>query len=248
MKKSILPIKKTSSTRRRGDGPDIVYEYVRDKIINLQLKAGGRIEERYIVEKLGLSRTPVRQAFMRLAAEGLIELLPNYGARVPPLNIEEVRSFLEAFEYMLLATTHLAAKRRTEKDLVEIIRQRDAYEKAAKANDVKALIDTNELFHLAIAVAGHNQYMARMVGDLLTKSLRLDGFWYHQTFNPTLESNIEDSLIEHRQIVQAIVDREVGKAEELTSLHVGTFRRPMIEFLCHSDVDDFDINFPENFS
>lgn len=228
------------AAKRRGDGPHIVYEYLRERILGMDLVAGRRIEERTVVEDLGLSRTPVRQAFMWMAAEGLIELLPNHGARVPPLDLEEVRSFLEAFEFMQLATALLACKRRNEQDLEEIRRQRDAYEAAARGRDVKELIDTNEEFHLAIARAGHNGHMVRLIADLLVKALRLDGFWYDRPFDEGLDRSIEQSLEEHRSLVQAIEDQDIKGVEAATSEHVHSFRRPLVEYLCRSEATALD--------
>lgn len=245
MKKEEVQNIADKTPKRRGNGPDIVYSYLRDKIINTRLVAGARIEERKIVEELGLSRTPVRQAFMRMAAEGLIELLPYHGARVPPLNIEEVRSFLEAFEFLLLATAHLATKRRTEQDLEEIVRQRDAYKAAAMAQDIKGMIETNEEFHLSVARAGHNSHMVRLVGDMLVKALRLDGFWYGHTFNPGLEKSVINSLKEHQELVQAIENQDLQKVEDITRQHVRSFRTPLVEYLCQNEADEFKMTFSE---
>jgi DNA-binding GntR family transcriptional regulator len=229
--------------RRHGDGPNIVYDYLRDQIISQHFTAGARIEEQKVVDELGLSRTPVRQAFMRLAAEGLIEMLPNHGARVPPLNIEEVHSFLEAFEFQLLATAHLATIRRNKQNLKDIYFQRDAYEAAAAAQDVKALIQTNEEFHLAIARAGHNSHMERMVADLLTKALRLDGFWYEDEFNPNLEICVARSIEEHIDLALAIEKQDLEKVEEMTRNHVRSFRQPLIDYLSQTEASGFKASF-----
>ena len=229
--------------KRRGDGPKVVYDYLLDKIVNQHLDSGARIEERVIVEELGISRTPVRQAFMRMAAEGLIEWLPNHGARVLPLDIQEIRAFFEAFEFTLQATVHLAALRHTQNDLEEIFRWRDIYEEACHNKDIPGLIETNEKFHLAIAKAGHNHHMERLLGDLQLKSLRLAWFWYAKPINRSLDDSIEVSIHEHRQLVSAIEDRNFELAKQLTSEHIESFRRPLLEYLSESEASEFEYAF-----
>ena len=236
--------KRRQKTARRGDGPKLAYDYIRDLIITSQLSAGARIEERAIVDELGLSRTPVRQALMRLAAEGLVESLPNHGARIPPLDIEDAQAFFEAFEYLLIATTHLAAKRRTDRDLADIIAQRDAYEDAAARADIKAMIETNEEFHLAIARAGKNAHLVRLVGDLLTKAIRLDGIFYWRGDGADSQQNYKKSQKEHRNIVRAIQDEDPRKAETAILDHVKSFREPFLKLLCESEAEF--INLPQH--
>lgn len=226
--------------KRRGDTPDIVYEYLLNKVINMHLSSGARIEERAIVEELGISRTPVREAFVRMAAEGLIEILPNRGAWIPPLGIEEVRSFLESFEFLLLATGHLATQRRTDDDLKSIAQQCEAYEDAGERRDVKAIIKINETFHLAVARAGHNGHLERLMGDLLKKALRVDWFWYSRSINIGLDEAITISVDEHNRLAEAVRQRDAAEVESITIEHVQSFRKPIIDYLNQSAANNFD--------
>lgn len=226
--------------KRRGDTPDIVYDYLLNKIINMHLSSGARIEERVIVEELGISRTPVREAFVRMAAEGLIEILPNRGAWIPPLDIEEVRSFLESFEFLLLATGHLATQRRTEDDMIKIEHQCQAYEDAGERRDFKAIININEKFHLAIARAGYNGHMERLMADLLKKALRIDWFWYSRSINIGLDEAITNSVDEHNRLTEAIRQRDLAEVESVTIEHVQSFRKPIIDYLNQSEASTLD--------
>lgn len=237
-----ITVADTSNIKRRGDGPQLVYDYLLNKIVSLRLTAGVRIEERVIVEELGISRTPVRQAFMRMATEGLIELLPNHGARIPPLDIEEVRSFLEAYEFVQLAVVHLAAMRRTDQDMENIYRRCDDFEVAAHAKDIQGLISANKTFHLAIAKAGKNSHMERLLGDLLVKALRLDWFWYARPFRTSMEDGVSQSIIEHRNLVEAIQSQDLQKSERYTREHVQSFRIPLLEYLGHTGATEFEVS------
>ncbi len=71
----------------RGQGVQYVYEHLRDQIWRLELRPGSKLDEASVVRSLGVSRTPVREAIVRLASEHLVNLLPNRGAQVAPLDL-----------------------------------------------------------------------------------------------------------------------------------------------------------------
>jgi hypothetical protein len=107
-----------------------VHVALRDEILHLALKPGAKLDEMGLVRKFGISRTPVREALIRLASEGLVFLLPNRGAQVAPLDLVDIAHFFEALELMQCAVNHWAAAA-APTDLVEIRRQRDAFRRAA---------------------------------------------------------------------------------------------------------------------
>ena len=83
--------------RPMGTGANTVYEGLRDDILNLRLSPGENIQETPLEARFKVSRTPVREALIRLASEGLITLNPNRGARVSSIDISEMPQFFEAF-------------------------------------------------------------------------------------------------------------------------------------------------------
>lgn len=215
----------------RGQGPEIAYRLILDQITNLKLKPGIRIDEPSLVSTLGLSRTPIRQAMQRLATEGFLEILPNRGARVTPLDLEEARSFFEAFETLQAITNHLAARRHDDKALAEIEETHQRYDQAAKALDVPEMIESNRAFHQAIARAGKNTQFERLIADLLVKAIRFKGIWYLQRDTGYFEQIIERSRREHDTILAAIAARQPAEAEKLAYEHVASFRAPLLDYL-----------------
>ena len=224
---------------RRGDGPQIAYDYIRGEILASRMPAGSRIEENLIVNRLGLSRTPVRQALMRLATEGLIEIHPNQGARVPPLEFEEVRGFFEAFEYLMRATSFLAAKYATVDNHEEIRFRHEAFDAAAESEDVVAMVVTNQAFHLAIAQAGRNKDLTRFMNDLLLRTLRLDSMWYQRQSPEDATRVFQRSSREHRELLAAITASDTTGAMAAASTHVTSFRNPFLRYLQSSDAAEF---------
>src|SRR3546814_16225391 len=82
----------------KGTSVRHAYDAIRSRIVSLDLTPGADLDEVRLVRDLGLSRTPVREALVRLAAEGLVVMLPNRTARVAPLGLQDVKEHLEAFE------------------------------------------------------------------------------------------------------------------------------------------------------
>src|SRR5215813_423426 len=167
---------KTSSTGRppKGRGAANVHLALRDEILHLALRPGEKLDEMGLVRKFGISRTPVREALIRLASEGLVFLLPNRGAQVAPLDLVDIAHFFEALELLQCAVNHWAARRRTEEDLAEIRRQRDAFRRAAAKYSQSGMMETNRDLHAAIAKAAHNPHVEAPFIGLLNHGMRLN--------------------------------------------------------------------------
>src|SRR5258705_1329447 len=121
--------------RPKGTGSQRVYEVIRARILSLDMPPGSAIDENALVAEFGLSRTPVREALIRLETDGFVSLQPNRGASVSPLDIEEIPELLEAMELCLRATSRWSALRRTDSDLADIQRHQDELEEATQRDD-----------------------------------------------------------------------------------------------------------------
>ena len=90
-----------------------LYEELRHQIISMKIKPGADLDEKTLVEKFGVSRTPVRESLIRLSAEGLVEIRKNRGATVTALDLQTLQSIFEAGDLIEKAFTRLACLRRT---------------------------------------------------------------------------------------------------------------------------------------
>src|SRR5215510_6423478 len=90
--------KRNGVGRPRGTGAQMVFDKLRERILSLELAPHADIDELDLVKEFKVSRTPVREALIRLSSEGLVELLPNKGPRVASLDANEVPQILEALE------------------------------------------------------------------------------------------------------------------------------------------------------
>ena len=208
----------------RGQGAAFVYERLRDMILRLELAPGTKIDETSIVSQLEVSRTPVREALVRLSSDGLVTILPNRGAQVTPLDVMELTQYFEALELSHRAVQHWAAARRTEADLEEIGTAMKAYEAAAASKDAIAMSQTNMDFHEAIARAAHNRFFETMVSQLSAQGMRLSWIWFDSFSHDDPHQDIERTVKDHRLIFSAIDARDVEEAERLASSHAETFR------------------------
>lgn len=215
----------------KGRGARYVYTALRGKILRLELEPSSKLDEMRLVETFGLSRTPVREALIRLASEGLVLLLPNRGAQVAPLDLLEATQYFEALDLMQRAANHWAALRRTDAALAEIRRKCDVYDAAARRNDVAAMVVSNGAFHGAIAAAARNRHIQANLMRLLDQGMRLHWMWHAHFDAPYIERIVARSRAEHDEIVAAIAEQDARRADDLAHIHNESFRQVLKDFI-----------------
>jgi DNA-binding GntR family transcriptional regulator len=218
----------------KGRGAAEVHLALRSQILHLELKPGAKLDEMGLVRQFGISRTPVREALIRLASEGLVFLLPNRGAQVAPLDLVDIAQYFEALELVQRAVNRCAALRRSDGDLVEIRRERDAFREATRRDDRAAIIQSNRDLHAAIATAAHNSHLEMAMIGLLNHGMRLN--WIcHERFNAgDLGRHNKRGHLEHERIVRAIEKRDAEAADRLGRIHTESFRQRVKDFLSDS--------------
>ncbi len=221
----------------KGASGSHIYEQLREQILSLELKPGAPLEEARLAQALGGSRTPLREALIRLAAEGLVEVLPNRGARVSGMELPQLQEHLEAFELLQRTATVLAAQRRSEGSIIELRRLCDAFEQRHAEGDVPGMIQANWDFHHAIGAACGNRYIARMYDTTLTDGLRVSRLamafeCYGSSEAYSLHMN--DILREHRELIDVIERRDAATAADLSDSHSNLARLRVSDYLARS--------------
>ena len=201
--------------RKRGSGVKFVYDLLRNEILDLVLPPGSPIDEVQLAERFSMSRTPIREALVRLAGEGLIDTLPNRSTMVANLDFLNMSPFFDALTLMYRVTTRLAAEYRTDADLAQIRAYQAAFTRAVDAQDALAMIATNRDLHAAIAEAGRNPYYISLFSRLLDEGRRILRIYY-SSFDDRLPRQYVD---EHDDIIAAIEARDVDAADRLISQH-----------------------------
>jgi DNA-binding GntR family transcriptional regulator len=223
--------------RKRGSGVKLVYDLLRDEILDLKLAPGSAIDEVQIAARFGMSRTPIREALVRLAGEGLIETLPNRSTMVSNIDFLGMPAYFDALVLMYRVTTRLAAQHHRAEDLDLIRRHQDEFTAAVDAQDALAMIATNATFHSAIAAAGRNSYYATFFDRLLGEGRRMLRLYY-QSYDDRLPTRFVD---EHEEIIAVIERRDVVAADRLGKAHGEQIVEQIGRLLTRNDRLDIDL-------
>jgi DNA-binding GntR family transcriptional regulator len=201
--------------RKRGSGVKLVYDLLRDEILDLTLPPGSPIDEVALAERFSMSRTPIREALVRLEGEGLITTLPNRSTMVSNIDFLNLGAFLDAIVLLYRLTGRQAALNHDAKDLVTIRARQAEFAAAVASQNALAMIATNREFHIAVAEAGGNIYYTQLFKRLLDEGRRILRLYY-QSFDDRLPQQFVD---EHDELIAAIAARDVDAAERISKVH-----------------------------
>ncbi len=218
--------------RPKGTGTQRVYEKLREEILTLRLPPGAELSETALETRFGISRTPVREALIRLSSEGLISLLPNRGARVTSIDVSDIPQLFEALELCQRAAMRWAALRRTPEDLAEMRRLNQEFLDAAKRGETERMGDTNREFHLAVARACGNRYLSAQYATLLAVSLRMARtvFAYAPMSGESAEGYYLEVVRQHEQMIALIEARDVEGGDAMARTHTQLFRDRVVRY------------------
>jgi DNA-binding GntR family transcriptional regulator len=219
--------------RPKGTGVQRVYAQVREDIIGLRLPPGADLDEASLEERFGVSRTPVREALIRLASEGLIVLLPNRGARITHIDIGDVPQLFEALELCQRATIRWASTRRTTQDIAELREMNQKFLEAARNGDSDRMGEANKEFHRVIGRICGNKYFESLYSSLLAVSLRLarTAFAYAPRSGEAHEGYYMEVVRQHEAMIKAIEGNDVEEADALARIHTDLFRDRIKRYL-----------------
>ena len=220
------PGKETGSAR--------VYTKLREEILRVQLAPGSPLDEVRLSDRFDMSRSPIREALVRLSSEGLVVILPNRSTIVAPMDFQRVPEFLDALDLLQRVVTRLAALHRTPSELKQIVKAQKGYEKAIaqsiSTGDSLVMIEKNYDFHMTIAAAGRNQYFMDLYRRLLEEGRRMLHFHFeYEALDPDI--SVERMAAHHTQMVAAIEARDADTAEHVAHLHAMQFKGRFMQFL-----------------
>lgn len=219
---------RTSASRVKDAGWKGVYVVLRKDILSLKLAPGELLDEMSLSRRFGFSRSPIREALIRLAGDGLVVTLPNRTTIVAPVDIVQFPKYVDALDIAQRVNTRLAAELRSEADLVAIVEAQRGFITAVSSHDHLAMSETNKNFHMAIARAGKNPYMASFYEKLLDEGRRI----LHLHFD-YIERTRDGRLLtdEHEEMIDAIRQRDVERADQLARVHTRQLRDNFLDFL-----------------
>ena len=180
-----------------------VAELLRQRIFNRELTPGSWIDELKLAEEYGISRTPLREALKVLATEGLVTMKVRRGAYVTEVSDSDLADVYHLLSLLESDAAEVVAAKATDAQLKELQGLHNELEKAVKNRD--RFFEINEAFHMRLLEIANNRWRDQMVADL-RKVMKLN------RHNSLLKSGrIQESLLEHRAIMAALVARNSGE-------------------------------------
>lgn len=222
----------TETARTRGSGTQSIYNTLRDEILSMVLEPGSPLDEVRLSERFGMSRTPVREALLRLSSDGLVTTLPNRNTIVSIIDFADLPTYFDALSLMYRVTTRAAAQKRGGGLMASIRAEQDAFSKSVENHDALAMIDANREFHVAIANAGGNPYYTNFFARLLDEGRRILRLYY-STFNDHLPRQYVD---EHELMITAIEMGDVEEADKLAVEHAAQIVRQIQDYVAREMV------------
>lgn len=204
---------------------DKIASVLREEILNGNLKPGQRLNEKELCEKLGVSRTPLREAIRTLEAEGLVEAIPNKGSRVVSFTIDDVEDIYELRIMLEGKATEKSVERLTEENLRELEEIQAELREAVKNEDWYYVDLLNQNFHRMLFSQGSNEHLIKIVSNLnqFGRLIRVTAF--------AIPGRSLKVLEEHEEILDAVRQRKAELAKELVSKHLEMAKETLLQHL-----------------
>ncbi|MGI6685137.1 MAG: GntR family transcriptional regulator [Bacillota bacterium] len=224
MRGKLLPVNLESYKPLR----EIVFETIREAIISGHLRPGERLMEVQLAEEMGVSRTPVREAFRKLELEGFLIMIPRKGAYVAEISLKDIIDVFEVRAALDSLAAGLAAERITDEELEDLERSLLSVVESADQNDLHGIVDTDTAFHDIIYKASRNERLIQFINNLREQIQRF------RTTSLAFPGRMQIAVDEHRKIVEAISERNVTLAQSLAQEHIENAENIMLETLKNS--------------
>lgn len=193
---------------------DVVFKTLREAILRGDLKPGERLMELQLAAKLGVSRTPIREAIRMLQQEGLAVTIPRRGAEVAAMTEKDMEDVLQVREALEILAVQLASEKITKEQIAELEERLKAFEQAVETAEVKQIAQSDIDFHDLIYTAAENP---RLV--VLLNNPREQIYRYRVEYLKD-EKNYPRLIEEHRQIMQGLKERNEQYVVEMTKKHM----------------------------
>lgn len=193
---------------------DVVFNTLRQAILRGELKPGERLMEIQLANKLGVSRTPIREAIRKLELEGLVLMIPRRGAEVAQITEKSLRDVLEVRQALEELAVQLACLRITSEALDKLKETEKEFEAVLGHEDITVVAEADVAFHDVIYMATDNQKLIQLLNNFREQMYRyrVEYLKKEEVYSQILE--------EHRAIVAAMEKQDVEKATKVTRVHI----------------------------
>jgi DNA-binding GntR family transcriptional regulator len=204
---------------------ELVFETMREAIINGQLRPGERMMEIQLAEEMGVSRTPVREAIRKLELEGLVVMIPRKGAYVAGLSLKDIADVFEIRRALEGLAAELAADRITDQELENLERYLVKISEEIECGDLNKVVEIDTDFHTLLYQASRNSKLTQIINNLREQIQRF------RTTSLSLPGRMRVALDEHRKIVEAISSRDGELARKIAQEHIENAENSMMSMV-----------------
>ena len=212
---------------------------IRERILDLRLRPGQRLDDIGIAAEIGLSRTPVREALFHLSSEGLVEVGPRGGFTVRGLELMDIRELFEAHSVLARSVARLVAMRASESDLAALEDATEAVDRAVASADPGAIASSNARLHQLEARVARNEYLHILASriHLLGQRLSYLSFGGAGALDGDMQSHYRQISAHHAHSIDFYRARDADGAERTAAEHVDLFRRRIMAFIDSGGLD-----------
>jgi DNA-binding GntR family transcriptional regulator len=193
---------------------EVIFNTIREAIIMGELKPGERLMEIHLAEKMGVSRTPVREAIRKLELEGLVTMIPRKGAHVAQLSAKDIMDVLEVRATLDGLASALSAERIRDNELKDLDNTRKQFATYAGKGNLVGSIKKDVEFHDVIYRSSRNERLIQIVNNLREQVQRFRVIYMKDY------SSYADLIKEHSEIYEAIATRDIERARKAAQAHI----------------------------
>ena len=204
---------------------DVVFNTLRQAILTGEMKPGERLMEIHLANKLGVSRTPIREAIRKLELEGLVIMIPRRGAEVAQITWKNLKDVLEVRRALDVLAIELACDRMTQEELQELFRACENFAEATKTKDARKIAQADVALHDLIVASTRNNRLIQLVNNLAEQM-------YRYRFEYIKDTSQHERLVqEHNDMYQSILRKDKESAARAVRKHIDNQEKAIIRQL-----------------
>ena len=204
---------------------DVVFNTLRQAILTGEMKPGERLMEIHLANKLGVSRTPIREAIRKLELEGLVIMIPRRGAEVAQITWKNLKDVLEVRRALDVLAIELACVRMTQEELQELYRACEDFAEATKTKDARQIAQADVALHDLIVASTRNNRLIQLVNNLAEQM-------YRYRFEYIKDTSQHERLVqEHNDMYQSILRKDKESAARAVRKHIDNQEKAIIRQL-----------------
>ncbi|GMQ64725.1 GntR family transcriptional regulator [Vallitalea maricola] len=193
---------------------DVVFNTLREAILKGELVAGERLMEKQLAERMGVSRTPIREAIRKLELEGLVVMIPRKGAEVAKITHKDIKDVLEVRAALEELAVKIACEKMSEESFVDLKRTTHNFQTACEEHDIEQIIKKDVEFHDIIFNSTENEKLIQIINNLREQIYRYRVEYIRKV------ADFGILVKEHDLIVKSIENRDVDEARKIALQHI----------------------------